>query len=67
MKYSEEEKRTTPCTALIGQIESDSFQKNRKNSRIVRIMPVVPATLQLVTAYVALPQFKINMVSKLII
>ena len=58
MKYSEEEKRTTPCTALIGQIESDSFQKNRKNSRIVRIMPVVPATLQLVTAYVAYPNLR---------
>jgi hypothetical protein len=35
--------------------EWNSFQKKRWNLRIDQIMPIVPATLRLVTTYVAIP------------
>ena len=38
-----------------GQTDWNSFQKKKWNLRIDQIMPIVPATLGLVAAYVAIP------------
>jgi len=49
---SEEEERAQPYTVPVGQTESISFQKKRQN---LDSDYTQPATLWLVTAYVALP------------
>ena len=52
---SEEEERTQSYTVPIGRPESISFQKKRHN---LDSDYAQPATLWLVTAYIALPQTK---------